>query len=116
MNRETFSKDHMVRHTPRPWYPSYLGGAVCSTNRPDSPHVIENTAVYGGFLICESILRREDVAIICAAPDMYRTLENILDWLSGPLDEARAGAFHEQIWKLFWDINRLTTYRLDEKK
>lgn len=39
----------------------------------------DNCKYYGGILICESIARKKDVALICAAPDMFSALQLVVD-------------------------------------
>lgn len=56
---------------------------------------------YGGALICESVWRQKDIALISAAPDMLEALQNL---------ENDDSAIPEHAWKMVQDaITKATT-------
>ena len=64
------------------WSKGKAGGTVI-TDTPDgfpenSGHIgTDAHKYYGGALVCESIWRKKDVALISAAPDLLEALKNI---------------------------------------
>ena len=58
------------------WRPGKLSDVVV-TKQSKNSHIEDD--YYGGNLICESISRKENVALICAAPDMLSALKSIVD-------------------------------------
>lgn len=74
-------------------------GECIITDTPDGlPESIKSeTEVmnhYGGALVCESICRKKDVALISAAPDMLEALQKL---------ENDANTIPEHAWKLVKD-------------
>jgi len=55
---------------------------------------------YGGALICESVWRKKDVALISAAPDMLEALQNL---------ENDDNYIPEHAWKMVQDAIRKAT-------
>lgn len=71
-------------YTPGPWRPGKNGGEVVSDH--PLPGYIErginsghdHVSYYGGYLIAESIWRKEDRDLIAAAPELLDALKNLL--------------------------------------
>lgn len=64
------------------WAIGKTGRCVITDNSeglPESGGFSGNKAInyYGGNLVCESVWRRKDVALIAAAPDMLEALQNL---------------------------------------
>jgi len=64
------------------WSKGKTGCCVVTDNPeglPESGGFSGNDAVkyYGGNLVCESVCRKKDVALIAAAPDMLEALQNL---------------------------------------
>ena len=81
------------------WSIGKTGGCVVTDNPaglPKSGGFSGNYAVkyYGGNLVCESVWRKKDVALISAAPDMLEALQNL---------ENDDNSIPEHAWKLVKD-------------
>jgi hypothetical protein len=87
------------------WAKGKNGGTVI-TDSPDG--LPENSGhsgtdahnYYGGALICESVFRKKDVALISAAPDMLEALQNL---------ENDDNSIPEHTWKMVKDAIRKAT-------
>jgi len=63
-------------HTPRPWRVGKAGGIVADAPIDGGVQGTEDTAFYGGYLICETVAPCNR-ALIAAAPDLLAALEAI---------------------------------------
>lgn len=74
----------VANFTKGPWRKGKIAGAIVADYPPSmalfpAPEYAEREReYYGGYLIAESI-SPENVSIICAAPDMYEALKQLLD-------------------------------------
>ena len=78
----------MSKHTftPGPWTVGRIITTVISPNTVETTRKyggspdggVNDVEHYGGSLIAESVLRRENAHLISAAPDMYNTLVNLI--------------------------------------
>jgi hypothetical protein len=71
-----------INHTPGPWSVGPRGGCVVSEAPiPEIPEGTGHSDVrhYGGYLIAESIWRKEDARLIAAAPDLFVIADEILN-------------------------------------
>ena len=63
--------------TPGPWRPSKCGGGVIADS-PISTHSSDsNVEYYGGFLVCESVLKG-NLSLLVAAPLLLQACEAVL--------------------------------------
>lgn len=67
------------------WSKGKIGGTVITDTTDgltdNSGHTgADADKYYGGALICESVWRKKDVALISAAPDMLEALIEIMKW------------------------------------
>lgn len=101
----------LVKHTPCPWYPSRGNGAVCSIHPSRDTKSVSTDAgeirYYGGYLLCESVEKKADVAVMAAAPDMYTLLFKLHEWLAISATGRQAFAFQREIQQLFYEIWRM---------
>lgn len=77
----------MSKHTPGPWRagssPSHII-AESDTGWDDEA----NLSAYGGHLICESVAREANAALIAAAPELLAACKLALkSWFSGEISE-----------------------------
>lgn len=87
------------------WSKGKIGGTVI-TDTPDG--LPENSGhsgtdahkYFGGALICESVWRKKDIALISAAPDMLEALQNL---------ENDDNSIPEHAWKMVQDAIRKAT-------
>lgn len=78
------------------WSKGKTGSSVVTDNPEGLPvsggfSGIDAVNYYGGNLVCESIWRKRDVALISAAPDMLEALQNL---------ENDDNSIPEHAWKL----------------
>ena len=78
------------------WKKGKQGGTVITDSMEGYPRLIEEDVneYYGGNLVCESIGRSKDVALISAAPDMLEALQNL---------ENDDNSIPEKIWRKVQD-------------
>ena len=77
-----------TKHTPGPWAVGRRGGCVVSAApipgmREGTGH--DDVEHYGGYLIGESIWRKEDAQLIAAAPELLEALQAIVDLPAHPM-------------------------------
>ncbi|MEX3713504.1 hypothetical protein ABFV99_13965 [Cytobacillus horneckiae] len=70
---------HRIAHTLGPWKIGKHSTTVVSEHQVETTNKrhdggVNDQKYYGGSLIGESILRKENAALIAAAPDMYEVL------------------------------------------
>lgn len=64
------------------WKPGKTGDCIVSDQGEETS--AGESEYYGGFLVCESIRRKEDKKLILAAPGMLEALQNIHDYWNYP--------------------------------
>lgn len=82
----------MADHTKGPWRAGKTcHSVVADTPIPGTEHTgHSDVEYYGGYLICESVWKKEDWDLIIAAPDMYDVLKELVYLLGGD-DPIEAG-------------------------
>ena len=70
-----------INHTKGPWYPGRAHGAVCSPYETRQGEHPGSLRTYGGHVVCESVSKPENLALISYAPDLYDFLHSVNEWL-----------------------------------
>lgn len=71
----------------RRWSVSEKNSHCVVTDEPieDGDHTGHNAMQdYGGYLVCESVLHKEDAHTIAAAPDLLRACEGLVELMDAP--------------------------------
>lgn len=84
------------------WSKGKTGGCVITDSKDGFNKITGHMEVsyYGGIMVCESICREKDVALISAAPDMLEALLNL---------ENDDNSIPEHAWKLVQDAIKKAT-------
>ena len=100
-----------VKYTPGPWYPSCSGHAVCAVHptrdRSATVNLDSEIRYYGGYLVCESVGKKGDAALMAAAPDMYELLHKMHDWLAVSGTSFQSMEMQSEIQELFFEVWRM---------
>lgn len=67
-----------AKHTPGPWRVGKDYGAIVADVPTDGPNGADHVEAYGGYLVCESVARK-NMPIIIAATDLLAALQNIVE-------------------------------------
>lgn len=71
------------------WSKGKTGGCIITDSKDGFNKITGHMEVsyYGGIMVCESISREKDVALISAAPDMLEALQKIVNAFSETLEQ-----------------------------
>lgn len=86
-----------MSHTEGPWRVGKFDNVVVADHSPTDKEKTGHTDVkyYGGYLIAESIIKKEDVDLIAIAPELLEACKAVIDeWHSDVNNFKRKEPFH----------------------
>ena len=87
-------------HTPGPWRIGSHGGIVADFPIAHGVKGTDDTAYYGGYLICETVAPCNQ-PLIAAAPDLLAALERAEEALWPSVEGETEESCHPQIWDAY---------------
>ncbi len=95
-----------AKHTPGPWRAGKDYGAIVANVPTDGPNGADHVEAYGGYLVCESVARK-NMPIIIAATDLLEAVKSARDVLATAIRANWEGATDDDV------SNHVTIKRLD---